>query len=44
MNTVLRSLHKDYSRIITKADKGNTIVVLDSDDYNKNVREILKRF
>jgi len=38
---MFRSLHKDYSRIITKADKGNTIVVLDSDDYNKNVREIL---
>ena len=38
---MFRSLHKDYSRIITKADKANNVVVLDSDDYNKNVREIL---
>ena len=34
---VLRSLHKDHSTIITKVDKGNTVVVTDSDDYDKKV-------
>ena len=38
---VLRSLNKARSRIVTKADKGNTVVVLDSVDYDKKVREIL---
>ena len=34
MITALRNLKKDPTRIVTTADKGNSLVVLDRSDYD----------
>ena len=38
---ILQSLQEDISIFIFKLDKGNVIVILDKNDYRKNMVEIL---
>ncbi len=38
----LRNLKKDATRIVTKADKGNSLVVLDRSDYDSKMENLLQ--
>lgn len=38
----LHNLKKDESRVVTKADKGNKVVILDKDEYIRKMNELLE--
>jgi len=38
---ILKNLRKDPHNIITRADQGNKIVILDKISYNKKITDIL---
>ena len=38
---ILRNLKKDKNTVITKADKGNTVVIMNSADYELKVNTLL---